>query len=126
MATVRIRPAIRSWAKDSDGYEELAKALAERGIDVDLQPPPPPPPAGLPLAAGMDFGIDLLGQLGHDFLIAIEAILMEEIARRVVRAAKRRGQEAPVMGVIYGPDGKILKEVSWDPQRAEEYGADDP
>jgi hypothetical protein len=122
VATVRIRPAIRSWEKGPDGYEELAKALSERDVDVELQPPPPPPPTGLPLAAGMDFGIDLLGHMGHDTLIAIEAIVVEEIARKVVRAARRRGQETPVMGVIYGPDRKILKEVSWNPQQAEEDG----
>jgi hypothetical protein len=68
----------------------------------------------------MDCGIDLVGQMGHDVIIAIEAILVEEIAKRVVRAARRRGQETPIMGVIYGPDGKILKEVSWDLQETPE------
>lgn len=112
MAAVRVAPSIPAWEKHPEDFESLVSGLRERGLDAELDTPIPPAGGAPPVAAaGLDFAIYLAQGVGD----AIIALLLGEIVHRVARARKRRDDEVPVVGVIYGPDGEILREVAFRP-----------
>jgi hypothetical protein len=112
-AAIRLRPSITSWAEHPEDFQALTDGLRERGLEVELVEPGPLNTDYHIQAAGMDLLIDLLGEVKEEVIGAVVA----EMIRRVGMARKRRKDRRPVIGVIYGPDGKIIREVLVDHKR---------
>jgi hypothetical protein len=120
MASVRIEPSVRAWDGQAEDYRALADDLSDQGLDVTLVEPQGEP-KDLPAAAGMDFLIHVLEGVVGETLFNIGVALI----RRVGQAAKGGGRETPIMGVIYGPDGEIIREVELHPPEFDELGGPD-
>ncbi len=109
---IELRPSIPSWAERPQDFDGVVDALSEGDAEVVLIEPPGPPEGGIPQAAGMDFVIQLAGDIGPYFL----PWLVAKLSDALLAAAKQHKRETPMMGVIYGPDGEILREVEVHPE----------
>ena len=108
-----IRPAIPEWEENADAYEEFIDLLAERDVAVELTEI-----KGIP--SGADLGAHLIPE-AFAIYIGVKAtdVLIEDIVaeatRTIIRRARtrwwRRGEQ--VKGVIYGPRGEVLREITW-------------
>jgi hypothetical protein len=124
-----VRPAIPEWQESAGDYEEFIDALAEQGIEAELAEI-----KGIP--SGADLGIQFVPEafaiyLGVKATDALIDNIVAEAMRLIVARAKarwwRRGEL--VKGVIYGPDGEVVKEVTWrsmDGRPAERRGSGSP
>jgi hypothetical protein len=117
-----IRPAIPEWQENADAYEAFIDALAERNISIELTEI-----KGIP--SGGDLGAHLVPEAFAIYLgikatdVLIENIVAEAM-RRIVERAKvrwwRRGEQ--VKGVIYGPHGEVLREITWRSTEGRTFG----
>lgn len=108
-----IRPAIPEWEENADAYEDFIEALAEQDIALELTEI-----KGIP--SGGDLGAHLIPEafaiyVGIKATDALIENIVAEAMRAIVARAKvrwwRRGEQ--VKGVIYGPDGQVLREITW-------------
>jgi len=108
-----VRPAIPEWQESAQDYEDLIDDLANQGIEVELAEI-----KGIP--SGGDLGADFVPEafaiyVGLKVTDALIADVVAAVKRTVVVRAKtrwwRRGEQ--VKGVIYGPDGEVVREVTW-------------
>jgi hypothetical protein len=108
-----VRPAIPEWQESADDYEEFIDALAGQNIKAELAEI-----KGIP--SGADLGAQFIPEafaiyLGVKATNALIDNIVAEAMRLIVARAKARWwrQGEHVKGVIYGPDGEIVKEVAW-------------
>jgi hypothetical protein len=114
-----MRPAIPEWEESAANYEELIDALGERDIHVELaEVKGIPSGADLPEFVPVAFSV----YIGVKVTDALIGTIVDEAMRVVVARAKarwwRRGKK--VKGVIYGPDGEILREIVFESKEGRE------
>jgi hypothetical protein len=114
-----LRPAIPEWEESASNYEEFLNALNKRGFEVELaEVKGIPSGADLPEFVPIAFAI----YIGVKITDALVGAVVDEASRLVVSRAKarwwRRGRT--VKAVIYGPDGEILRELTFESREGRE------
>jgi hypothetical protein len=114
-----LRPAIPEWEENASNYEELLDALDERGFKFELaEVKGIPSGADLPEFVPIAFAI----YIGVKITDALLNAVIDEASRLVVARAKarwwRRGKT--VKGVIYGPNGEIVRELTFESKEGRE------
>lgn len=100
-----VRPSIPEWQESADDYEEFIDTLARQNIKAELAEI-----KGIP--SGADLGAQFIPEA---FAIYLGVKATDALIDIIVARAKARWwrQGEPVKGVIYGPDGEVVKEVAW-------------
>jgi hypothetical protein len=114
-----LRPSIPEWEETASNYEEFIDALDRRGLEVELAEVKGIPSGGdLPEFVPIAFAI-YIGVKATDALVGA---VVDEALRLIVARAKarwwRRGEK--VKAVIYGPDGEILRELTFESREGRE------
>jgi hypothetical protein len=109
---VTIAPSVPEWEEHPEDYEAWVAAVGDLGLRANL-PEHKPPPSGsdLPEFIPIGFIVYLAVKVADSVLDS----LIEQAKHFVIDRAKTRWwtKGRRVKGVIYGPDGKVLREVTW-------------
>lgn len=114
-----LRPAIPEWEESAPNYEELIDALGERGFEVELaEVKGIPSGADLPEFVPIAFAV-YIGVKATDALVGA---VVDEALRLVVTRAKARWwrKGKMVKAVIYGQNGEILRELTFESREGRE------
>jgi hypothetical protein len=118
-ADVVILPTVPEWQEHGGDYVELSEAIsADLGLSAVAEDRTVPHagsdlPEFIPLAFLIYVGVKLADS-------AVDA-LVERVTRIVVDRARTRWwtKGKKVEGVIYGPDGEVLRRVIWESKEGE-------
>lgn len=107
-----IAPSIPEWEDHPTDYEEWVEAAEVLGLRVGLaENKPPHSGADLPEFVPLGFTVYVAAKLTD---VILDSLINQAKALIVKRARTRwwtRGKR--VKGVIYGPNGEVLREVTW-------------
>lgn len=106
--SVLLAPNGAEWADGQDQYAGLIAALGEEGLDASVQEPRDGQYArgGIVTDPLIDVSIFLWEHVSDELIGVLVALAVERLRRR----GKRRRK-----GVIYGPDGEVLREFELPP-----------
>jgi hypothetical protein len=116
-----VAPSIPEWEERPREYEAAVSALRSRGIQAELaECPIPPCGSDLPDAVPLAFAVYLAAKITD---VMLEVIATELVDLLRARASCERKEAAK--GVIYGPEGQVLREIVLPPTE-EKPGAGPP
>jgi hypothetical protein len=109
-----IRPGIllapngAEWAEGQAQYEALVETLAEAGVDASVQEPREGRYAqgGIVTDPLIDLSIFIWQHVSEELIAIVVALAVERLRRRSKKKRK---------GVIYGPNGEVLREFELPP-----------
>jgi hypothetical protein len=107
---VLVAPNRAEWEPSRDQYDGFVSALKEAGLGAWLQEPRDGQYAqgGVVTDPLIDLTIFLWEQVREETIGAIVALAIENLRRRATRGRRWRRKRVR-RGVIYGPDGEVLR-----------------
>lgn len=113
-----IGPSVPEWEDHAADYEEWVEAARMLGLRVELmENKPPHSGADLPDFIPLGFVVYVAVKLTD----AVLDLLVDQAKSLIVKRARTRWwtRGKRVKGVIYGPNGEILREVIWASREGE-------
>jgi hypothetical protein len=104
MADVLLAPTREELGDYEASYADLTDDLRSRGFDIEVLAPTPK--RGLEQTAA-----DLVVQLGEFAAGHLDDVIVGVITAKLAGLKRRPKHRARRTALIYGPDGKLLKEV---------------
>jgi hypothetical protein len=107
MAGITLAPTPLELGLHREQYDRLVRELEEQGHDVELRRPieerAPPGDASGP-APALELAVHIAGFVSDHIVDALVGVLIARLASRLRRNEPRRV-------TIYGPDGRVLREL---------------
>jgi hypothetical protein len=105
---ILLAPNGAEWAEGQPQYEAFVEALTEAGVDASVQEPREGRYAqgGIVTDPLIDLSIFIWEHVSEELIGIVVALAMERLRRRSKRSRK---------GVIYGPNGEVLREFELPP-----------
>lgn len=116
---ITLVPAIPEWEDCEENWRELFDALSDEGLKVQIpENKIPPSGADLPEFVPMAFIV----YVGYKLTDALVDRLLDELTNRIIkRVGSAYWRTHPkAKGVIYGPDGEVLKEIAYEPKQPDD------
>ena len=103
-----MAPNGAEWAEGQAQYEALVGALAEAGVDASVQEPREGRYAqgGIVTDPLIDVSIFIWQHVSEELIGIVVALALERLRRRSKKTRK---------GIIYGPNGEVLREFELPP-----------
>lgn len=116
---ITLQPAIPEWDDRAEDWVELFDALSDLGFEVQI-PEHKTIPSGSDLPEFIPTAF--IVYIGYKVTDALIGMLVEELTAKIVNRVGskfwKKGEKAK--GIIYGPDGEVLKEITYAPKRTDE------
>lgn len=109
---VAIGPSVPEWEDHPADYEEWVEAARSLGLRAALMEQKPPHsgadlPEFVPLGFAVYVGVKLTDAVLDALVDQAKTLIVDRARTRWWTRGKR------VKGVIYGPNGEVLREVTW-------------
>lgn len=118
---ITVQPAIPEWDDRAEDWIGLYDALTKRGFHVQI-----PEHKAIPSGADLPefIPIAFVVYVGYKATDALIGALVDELTTRIINRVGskfwKKGDKAK--GIIYGPDGEVLKEIVYEPKHPGEDG----
>ncbi len=110
---VVLSPSIPEWKEHPDDYLALRDAIRASGLSAEVADVKVPHSgADIPEFVPLAFGILLADRIVGAALDALVDQVMEIVVSRAKARWWTKGKK--VKGLIYGPNGEVLREVVWE------------